>query len=178
MDKRVQSNLNVILDVVPIEVGNSGTSSADNVVITTTGGTSIPAPITPIVIDEPKTVEFDIDDELTKGKDTLEKLIEKSLEAVDGIAILANESEEPRAYEVLGELVDKTSGLVDRLMKLRREEAEIKKIEHSINKKDVVKESSDLKIGQQTNNMFFGNTTDLIKMIRDNQLKKDEPTGQ
>ena len=91
------------------------------------------------------------DYEYTRGN--LYSIIEKGQEAIDGILELAQETEQPRAYEVAGQLIKSVSDATDKLMDLQ------KKL------KDVEEEKT--KTTNVTNNaLFVGSTSDLAKLIK------------
>ena len=91
------------------------------------------------------------DYEYTRGN--LYSIIEKGQEAIDGILELAQETEQPRAYEVAGQLIKSVSDATDKLMDLQ------KKL------KDVEEENT--KTTNVTNNaLFVGSTADLAKLIK------------
>ncbi len=118
--------------------------------------------ITPEVIEEPKPVVKEKPDRLTKNdvekdydytRGNLYSIIEKGQEAIDGILELAQETEQPRAYEVAGQLIKSVSDATDKLMDLQ------KKL------KDVEEEKT--KTTNVTNNaLFVGSTADLAKLIK------------
>ena len=98
------------------------------------------------------------DYEYTRGN--LYSIIEKGQEAIDGILELAQETEQPRAYEVAGQLIKSVSDATDKLMDLQ------KKL------KDVEEENT--KTTNVTNNaLFVGSTAELAKMIKQENLKKE-----
>ena len=119
--------------------------------------------ITPEVVKkEPKPVGIQKPDRLTKNdvekdydytRGNLYSIIEKGQEAIDGILELAQETEQPRAYEVAGQLIKSVSDATDKLMDLQ------KKL------KDVEEENT--KTTNVTNNaLFVGSTADLAKLIK------------
>src|SRR6056300_1715214 len=63
------------------------------------------------------------DYEYTRGN--LYSLIEKGQEAVDGILELAQESDQPRAFEVAGQLIKHVGDVADKLVDLQKKVAEI-----------------------------------------------------
>ncbi len=115
-----------------------------------------------VVPEEPKTVVKEKPDRLTKNdvekdydytRGNLYSIIEKGQEAIDGILELAQETEQPRAYEVAGQLIKSVSDATDKLMDLQ------KKL------KDVEEEKT--KTTNVTNNaLFVGSTSDLAKLIK------------
>ena len=119
--------------------------------------------ITPEVVKkEPKPVGIQKPDRLTKNdvekdydytRGNLYSIIEKGQEAIDGILELAQETEQPRAYEVAGQLIKSVSDATDKLIDLQ------KKL------KDVEEEKT--KTTNVTNNaLFVGSTADLAKLIK------------
>ena len=99
------------------------------------------------------------DYEYTRGN--LYSIIEKGQEAIDGILELAQESEQPRAYEVAGQLIKSVSDATDKLMDLQ------KKLK-DVNEEDIRKSPTNV-----TNALFVGSTAELAKMIKQENLKKE-----
>jgi len=126
--------------------------------------------ITPEVVKEPKPVVREKPDRLTKddvSKDydytrgNLYSIIEKGQEAIDGILELAQETEQPRAYEVAGQLIKSVSDATDKLMDLQKK---LKDVNEEDNKKSPT---------NVTNALFVGSTAELAKMIKQENLKKE-----
>ena len=92
------------------------------------------------------------DYEYTRGN--LYSIIEKGQEAINGILELAQETEQPRAYEVAGQLIKSVSDATDKLMELQ------KKL------KDVEEDSVQKGPTNVTNALFVGSTAELQKMIK------------
>ena len=97
------------------------------------------------------------DYEYTRGN--LYSIIEKGQEAIDGILELAQESEQPRAYEVAGQLIKSVSDATDKLMDLQ------KKL------KDVNEEDRKSPTSVTNNALIVGATAELAKMIKQENLK-------
>ena len=85
--------------------------------------------------------------------------MEKGQEAINGILELAQETEQPRAYEVAGQLIKSVSDATDKLMELQK-------------KLKDVEESSPKGPTNVTNALFVGSTADLQKMLK---KVKEEP---
>ena len=89
----------------------------------------------------------------------LYSLIEKGQEAVDGILELAQESDQPRAYEVAGQLIKHVGDVADKLVDLQKK----------------VNEIENPGKGKQTevtnNTMFVGSTADLAKFLKQEKDK-------
>jgi hypothetical protein len=97
------------------------------------------------------------DYEYTRGN--LYSLIEKGQEAVDGILELAQESDQPRAFEVAGQLIKHVGDVADKLVDLQKKVAEI---ENPKKTKEV---------NTTNNTMFVGSTADLAKFLKQQQDK-------
>jgi|TARA_A100001388_G_scaffold255313_1_gene219700 hypothetical protein len=92
------------------------------------------------------------DYEYTRGH--LYSLIEKGQEAVDGILELAQESEQPRAFEVAGQLIKHVGDVADKLVDLQKK---VNEIENPKKGKEV---------NTTNNTMFVGSTADLAKFLK------------
>jgi hypothetical protein len=103
----------------------------------------------------------DADRDYDEVRRNLKCIIEKSQEAIEGISELAQDSQQPRAYEVIAQLIQSSLEANNRLMDLHRRMKEIKKEEKS-------------KSTSVTNNsIYVGSTADLQKMIRDQRKAVD-----
>jgi len=101
--------------------------------------------------------EIKKDYEYTRGN--LYSLIEKGQEAINGILELAQESEMPRAYEVAGQLIKNVADATDKLMDLQ------KKL------KDIEEDRSSKSPTNVTNALFVGSTSELAKLLKNQDLK-------
>jgi len=110
----------------------------------------------PITKKESKTIEKDKKDsvrdyEYTRGN--LYSLIEKGQEALDSIMEVAQEGQQPRAFEVVSQLIknvaDTTDKLVDLQQKMKNLEAEDPKGPSTVN-----------------NALFVGSTAELQKLLK------------
>tara|TARA_R100000458_G_C8235669_1_gene216116 strand:- start:605 stop:997 length:393 start_codon:yes stop_codon:yes gene_type:complete len=108
----------------------------------------------PVVREKPdRLTKNDVEKDYDYTRGNLYSIIEKGQEAIDGILELAQETEQPRAYEVAGQLIKSVSDATDKLMDLQ------KKL------KDVEEEKT--KTTNVTNNaLFVGSTSDLAKLIK------------
>lgn len=87
-------------------------------------------------------------------------------EAIELMLELARESEHPRAFEVLGQLIKQNAEIGEKILKLHK------------SKKEVDKEDDIPALGQQAatnNNVFIGSTAELQKMLRDEKVIETEP---
>ncbi|HJO28794.1 MAG TPA: hypothetical protein QF708_05270 [Candidatus Poseidoniia archaeon] len=84
-------------------------------------------------------------------------------EAIELMLEVARESEHPRAFEVLGQLIKNNAEIAEKLMKLQK------------NKKEVTNLNTIPGLEHQTNNVFIGSTAELQKMLRDEVVVKEIP---
>ena len=118
-----------------------------------------PQPVEEQPVVEAKTIEArhvkpDSERDYAEVRQNLKRIIEKSEEAVESILEVAVESQNPRAYEVVAQLLSASLEANNKLMHLHRQIKDIQKDEPS-------------KTTNVTNNsIFVGNTADLQKMIR------------
>ncbi len=122
------------------------------------------------VYEEPKCSEIktvdqssvDIKKDYEYTRANLYSLIEKGQEAIDGIMELAAESDQPRAYEVAGQLIKSVGDVTDKLIDLQRK---LKDIED-----ETVKTTNNV-----TNNaVFVGSTSELSKLLKQGFLNNKE----
>jgi hypothetical protein len=94
----------------------------------------------------------DLDTDYEYTRDNLKVIIEKGSEALDGILELAKESEHPRAYEVVGQIIKNVADVNRQLIDLQKDIKGLKKTESG--PKNV------------TNALFVGSTHDLQKLLK------------
>ena len=104
-------------------------------------------------IDAPNDPQKDY--EYSRGQ--LYNLIEKGQEAIDGILELAQETEQPRAFEVAGQLIKSVGDVTDKLLDLQKKMKDL---------------DSHQKGGPQTvnNALFVGSTSELQKLLKQGLL--------
>ena len=126
-------------------------------------------PTQEIVKREVKTINTgrtEADRDYTEVRDNLKRIIEKSEEAIENILEVAVESQNPRAYEVVAQLISSALEANNKLMHLHKQIKDIKKQEPG-------------KTTTVTNNsIFVGNTADLQKMLRSANTKMIEDMGK
>lgn len=118
--------------------------------------------IEPAVVKEVAVIESEpVEDDIEHARNTLRDLIDKGNEAIDGIGNLAKNSDAPRAYEVMGQLIKTVSDVTKDLVAVQKAKAEIERP----------------KIASQTNNVFVGSTHELMKMLKNAQknIEEQEP---
>ena len=117
------------------------------------------AETTPVEIQQEKNSVLDDikkDYEYTRGN--LYSIIEKGQEAINNVLELAQETDTPRAYEVVGQLIKNVSDATDKLIDLQKKIKDLDEIKKPKGTTNV------------TNALFVGSTAELSKMLK-NQLK-------
>ena len=104
------------------------------------------------------------EDDFTLARNAMRNLVMKNEGVLDDIINLARSSESPRAYEVVGKLVDAQTNLAKSLMDLHKQKKDV----------DGDKGENAQKIGTQNNIVFAGSTSDLMKMISAERAKTIE----
>lgn len=90
-------------------------------------------------------------------------IIEKGQEAINSVLELAQETESPRAYEVVGQLIKNVSDATDKLMELQKKLKEVEEEQVSKGPNSV------------TNNaVFIGSTSELLKTLKKDFLNSKE----
>ena len=110
------------------------------------------------IIEDAKT-EIKKDYEYTRGN--LYSIIEKGQEALNGVLELAQESDQPRAYEVAGQLIKNVSDATDKLLDLQ------KKL------KDLEEDKTQKGPTTVNNALFVGSTTEVLKMIKNQSIDRN-----
>jgi hypothetical protein len=93
-----------------------------------------------------------IDDDYELARANLRKIIESGGNALEDLIQLADTSQHPRAYEVIGSLIKSLSDANKDLLELSKR------------KRDLTGETGTKTIN---NNLFVGSTTELQKMLKD-----------
>lgn len=111
-----------------------------------------------IVISEPSNVSVpkivDIDDDYQYARNNLRGLIENGKEVMQNIIFVAKESESPRSYEVVGQLIKTLADTNKDLLELAKKSKDLKSEEkRSVN--------GDTNI----NALFVGSTTELQNLL-------------
>lgn len=90
-------------------------------------------------------------------------IIEKGQEAINSILELAQESESPRAYEVVSQLIKNVADATDKLMELQQKLKDIEEVKQSSGPTNV------------TNALFVGSTAELSKLLK---AQKEQPESK
>jgi hypothetical protein len=103
---------------------------------------------------ENKTILNDIRKDYEYARGNMYSIIEKGQEALNGILELAQETESPRAYEVVGQLIKNVSDSTEKLIELQKKLKDLEEIKTSSGPTSV------------TNALFVGSTTELSKLLK------------
>lgn len=118
----------------------------------------LPKPIKkpkPIVISN-KTEDREKDYNYARSQ--LYDIVEKMQESIDGAMEVAQQSEHPRAYEVVMNGAKNAAEVVEKLTDLHKKMDDIEK-----------EKPQQQSVSQVQNNMFVGSTAELMKMLKDNK---------
>ena len=95
-------------------------------------------------------------EDFTFARANIREVIENGTEAIAKLAVIADQSQNPRAFEVLAKLMDTVTNASEKMLDIQKKVKEMTK----------ASETSD---GEKkvTNNLFVGSTAELQKMIED-----------
>ena len=108
----------------------------------------------------PQSHEDKLEGDFEEARMALKRAMAYNEEAVQGILSIAQNSDNPRAYEVAGQLIKSMSEGAKDMMEVQEKKQKIDK--------------TDGKLAQNTvtnNNLFVGSTSELLKMINKEQQK-------
>lgn len=102
----------------------------------------------------------DTEEDYVYTRDKIKNLITKAEDAIDSMMMLAQDSEHPRAFEVLSAMFKTTTEMMDQLMTLQKKRHDLTQ----------PKDAKNQQSGNTTTNnaIFVGSTTELQKYLRDN----------
>lgn len=113
------------------------------------------------IVEKPKTevdkgqIINDTEKDVEYSREKMKELIDQSCEAINQMMALASESEHPRAFEVLSNMIKDASNMTQDLVKLQKV------------RKDITQEKESARSGDTTNNaIFVGSTTELQKFLK------------
>jgi len=112
----------------------------------------------------------DLDKDYLTVRDNLKELINKGTSAIDGILNLASETEQPRAYEVLAQLIKTVAETNKDLLDMHNKMKVIKGEPQANNTPNSI---------TTNNSIFVGSTADLQKLLRGKmkEIEKLENNG-
>jgi hypothetical protein len=107
----------------------------------------------PVKYKTPDKTHDDTDTDFQYARENIYSIIERGSDAMEGLLEVARETEHPRAYEVVGQFIDKLTNASKELMGLHKTK----------------KSMSDEVLGSPqnvTNALFVGSTADLQKLLK------------
>lgn len=100
----------------------------------------------------------DTEEDYVYTREKIKDLIKKSEIAIDSMMELAQDSEHPRAFEVLSGMFKTTTEMMDQLITLQKKRQELTQ----------AKEKEEKQAGNTTNNaIFVGSTTELQRFLNE-----------
>jgi hypothetical protein len=105
----------------------------------------------------------DLEDDFQEARDILKRTAEYSEEAVKGILHIARNSDQPRAYEVAGQLI---KALQDNAKDILEVQAQAKKVKGE--------DAGPKQASVTNNNMFVGSTKDLLRALNSEKVIEQE----
>lgn len=99
-----------------------------------------------------------VQDDFEEARNNTKSLIDKANTALDNLLMVANQSEHPRAYEVAANLIKTMGDLNKDLLELQKRKQDLTGENKKGSDKTVIDKA-----------VFVGNTTELLKMIKDNK---------
>ena len=108
-----------------------------------------------------------IDKDYEYSRETYYDLLEKGRESMELMVEVARESEHPRAFEVLSNMMKNMADINDKLMAL------------NIQKKEIDRVDEPKQIGGTTNNnLFIGSTTELQRFLQNEKVIDAEQSSE
>ena len=113
--------------------------------------------------------ENEIQDDYDFARAKYYNLAKKGDEAIDLMLDLARESEHPRAFEVLSNMIKQNAEVADRLMELQKKTKDVRNTED---------QQKQLPNSMTQNNVYVGSTTDLQRMLHNKIDQKAKTIDQ
>lgn len=107
----------------------------------------------PTIITDDQRKNFVHEQDYEYSRDTYYDLIEKGRESLDLMIQVARESEHPRAFEVLSNMIKDIANVNDKLMELNKKQ------------KELLDEDKPKETNTTNNNLFIGSTTELQRFL-------------
>lgn len=107
----------------------------------------------------------DIQDDYQYARAKYYNLAEKGDEAIELMLDLARESEHPRAFEILSNMLEQNAKVTDRLMDLQKKKNEVRLSDQT--------KAPDPNTMTQ-NNMYIGSTTELQRMLAQEEAAEEK----
>jgi hypothetical protein len=96
-----------------------------------------------------------IENDYKYARENLYSLVERGQDAIDGILDLCKETEQPRAYEVAGQLIKTVGETAEKLLDVQKKLKELEK--------------EDGNVRTQHNHLYVGSTSELQKFLKKNK---------
>ena len=103
-----------------------------------------------------KNEHWQFKEDYERSRENIYQLLDKGKDAIEGVLELAKETDQPRAYEVAGQLLKTVTETNIQLLDLQQKRIDIENAE--------VKQGGDTNI---QNALFIGSTADLQKLMKD-----------
>jgi len=124
---------------------------------------------------EPNTEDKNLDDDAVQARQNIKTLIDTGNRALEEALDLAIQSESPRAYEVLTNLINTLADLNSRVIDVHGKTADIKK-KSNTRTENVTQQTIEGTVNNTTNNVVFtGTTAELSNYLA--TLKPPKPSG-
>jgi hypothetical protein len=107
--------------------------------------------------------EKDLEDDFQEARDILKRTAEYGEEAIKGMLHIARNSDQPRAYEVAGQLIKALQDNANAMMDVQDKAKKVKGEEVKAKNNAVT-----------NNNLFVGSTKDLLRALKDEQVIEHE----
>jgi hypothetical protein len=107
----------------------------------------------------PADAEKDLEEDFQEARDILRRTAEYSEEAIKGMLHIAKNSDQPRAYEVAGQLIKALQDNAGAMMDVQDKAKKVKGEEVKSKNNAVT-----------NNNLFVGSTKDLLRALKDEQV--------
>ena len=117
-------------------------------------------PVEPKEIVEVKPADDKLENDFQYARENLYNIIERGTDALNGIVDLANQSQHPRSFEVVADLVRTLSGANKDLLDIQKKMKDMDPEKHGPKKVE--------------NNLFIGSTKDLTDLL-DGGARKIKP---
>jgi hypothetical protein len=137
--KKINEKLSEIFDVEPINIDDDTQLKQNEL----------------MVVDTRNAVEVDSD----IARENLKELLETGNKAIEELAVVARDSQHPRAYEVM-------AGMLKNLADMNKDLLEIQKKKKDLMISSDSKGSGDVNVNQA---VFVGSTAELMKLIKNNK---------
>ena len=108
----------------------------------------------------PASYEDKLEGDFEEARMALKRAMSYNEEAVQGILSIAQNSDNPRAYEVAGQLIKSMAEGAKDMMEVQEKKQKIDKNDGKLQQSSVT-----------NNNLFVGSTSELLKMINKEQQK-------